>query len=404
MVLDVEQVLLNKIPESQKLEYKDYYFKDGKFNQLSDNNKNKLAKEISSFANAEGGTIVIGVGEDDKHNPTSIKDVGVDEDSFEIWEQSFRQYISAKIKPVIYGIECNIQEVDGKILILIEVPDSLSVPHAFNDGNKDTFHIRYGNTTNAMRLEELKTAFQSRELIEQKILKFRDDRLSKIISGEKIDGVDGKAMLILHLIPEWSMCLNSYVNLDGLKDLYKLDVFSPERYKGSDMRAGYEAYNHEGLQISAFTQDNLINSYTQAFYNGAIESVEIRMMNKPSPAHPGGTIIYRWDRFEEYLVLKIKDFIDVLEEIGIPKPYYIFTTLLNAKGMSSVYGEWGDPTPGGPLKSNIIKIVPAYFSDDTILSQALLPMITNLAHVFGFKYSSLYNQEGELNSDLFKEN
>ncbi len=64
-----------------------------------------------------------------------------------------------------------------------------------------------------MRLEELRAAFQSRELIEQKILKFRDDRLSKIISGEKIDGVDRKSMLILHLIPEWSMSLNSYVNL-----------------------------------------------------------------------------------------------------------------------------------------------------------------------------------------------
>nr|WP_276934037.1 hypothetical protein [Globicatella sulfidifaciens] len=52
MVLNVAQVFLNNIPESQKLEYKDYYFKEGKFNQLSDNNKNKLAKEISSFANA----------------------------------------------------------------------------------------------------------------------------------------------------------------------------------------------------------------------------------------------------------------------------------------------------------------------------------------------------------------
>nr|WP_276934041.1 hypothetical protein [Globicatella sulfidifaciens] len=178
-----------------------------------------------------------------------------------------------------------------------------------------------------------------------------------------------------------------------MTDLYKLDVFSPERYNGSDRRAGYESYNHEGLQISDFTQDNLVNSYTQDFYNGVIESVEIRMINKPSPSHPGGTTIWRWDQFEEYLVLKIKDFIDALEDIGIPKPYYIFTTLLNAKGMSFVYGEWGSPTSGGPLKSKIIKIVPAYFSDDTTLSQALLPMITNLAHVFGFKYSSLYNQK-----------
>ena len=55
MTLDIAQMYYNKIPESQKLEYKDYYFKEGKFNQLSDSNKSKLAKEISAFANAEGG-------------------------------------------------------------------------------------------------------------------------------------------------------------------------------------------------------------------------------------------------------------------------------------------------------------------------------------------------------------
>lgn len=403
MTLDIAQMYYNKIPESQKLEYKDYYFKEGKFNQLSDSNKSKLAKEISAFANAEGGTVVIGVGEDDKHNPISINDVGVNDESFEVWEQSFRQYISAKIKPVIYGIECHIQEVEGKVLIVIEVPDSISAPHAFNDGNKDSFHIRYGNTTNSMRLEELKIAFQSRELIEQKILTFRDDRLAKINSGEKTDGVDGKAMLVLHLIPEWSMNINSYVNLDRLKDNYKLDVFSPGRYEGSNRRSGYVSYNHEGLQISAFNVDNLLDSYTQTFYNGAIESVEIRMMNKASTRRSGGTTIWRWDQFEEYLVLKIKDFNDVLEEIGIPKPYYIFTTLLNVKGMISTYGDWEDVTPGGPLTSNIIKIVPAYFSVENTLPQALLPMVINLAHAFGFEYSSLYTREGKPNSDLFKE-
>ena len=403
MTLDIEQVYLNKLPESQKLEYKNYYFKDGKFNQLSDSNKNKLAKEITAFANAEGGSVIIGIGEDDNHNPTLIKHIGVDKNTFEIWEQSFRQYISSKIKPVIYGIECCIQEINGKFLIVIEVPKSLSAPHAFNDGNKDSFHIRYGNTTNAMRLEELKIAFQSRELIEQKILNFRDDRLAKINSGEKIDGIDGKAMLVLHLIPEWSMYLNSYVNLDGLKDVYKLDVFSPDRNEGSKRRSGNISYNSEGLQISAFNLDGLVDSYSQAFYNGSIESVEIRMMNKPSTSRYGVTTIWRWDLFEKYLVSKIKDFIDVLEEIGIPKPYYIFATLLNVKGMFSTYGDWEDVTPGGPLTSNIIKIVPAYFSVENTLPQALLPMATNLAHVFGFQYSSLYTQEGEPNSDLFKE-
>ena len=49
-------------------------------------------------------------------------------------------------------------------LILINIPKSMVKPHAFDDGNKDTFYIRYGNTINNMRLDDLREMFKGREI------------------------------------------------------------------------------------------------------------------------------------------------------------------------------------------------------------------------------------------------
>lgn len=399
--MDIVNIVENKLPEGQKLEFKKYFFEDGKFNRLLDKNKNALVKEITAFANADGGTIVIGIEEDENHNPLTLSDVGVNKENFETWEQSFRQFISAKIKPVIYGLTSKLVNYDDENLIMIEIPKSMMKPHAFDDGNKDSFHIRYGNTTNAMRLEELRSAFQDRDLLGQKIIQFRDNRLAKIYSGEVMGEIENQSLLVIHIIPEWSLGLNSYVDLKEFKENQKVDVLSPTRLNASERRRGWPSYNFEGLRIDTGEKEGLFDSYTQVFYNGIIECVEKRLMNVPSKYDQDKSIIFRWDRFEELLVEKIREFTQVLEEQNLPKPYNILVSLLNVKGKIATAGEWGDPTPSGALLQNIIKIIPAYYSDENGLEEALLPMMTNLAHVFGYEYSSLYTRDNLANSNIF---
>lgn len=138
-MVNIENILNEKLQEGQHLEYKDYYFENGKFNSLGQKQKNTLAKEICAFANAEGGTIVIGISEDKNHNPTEYSDTGVNQETFEQWEQSFRLFCKSKIRPVVHGIKCKLIDKDGNNLISIEVPKSIIKPHAFYDGNRDDF-------------------------------------------------------------------------------------------------------------------------------------------------------------------------------------------------------------------------------------------------------------------------
>src|SRR5690349_21370441 len=57
---EVEALVQNKEPESITLDYK------GDFTRSLDNAKKELAKDVSAFANSQGGTLILGVAEDEK--------------------------------------------------------------------------------------------------------------------------------------------------------------------------------------------------------------------------------------------------------------------------------------------------------------------------------------------------
>ena len=73
----VDELLSNKVQENQTLEYKEYNFENGKFNSLEQKQRSTLIKEICAFANAQGGTLILGIGEDENHNPTAAFGTGV---------------------------------------------------------------------------------------------------------------------------------------------------------------------------------------------------------------------------------------------------------------------------------------------------------------------------------------
>jgi len=385
-----------KLPGGQKLEYKQYTFTDGKFKNLEDNQKRKLSQVISSFANSDGGSLIIGIAEDDSHNPSTLNDVGVDQKSFENWEQSFRQYISSKIKPVIYGVECYIDQIEGVNLIKIDVPRSLNKPHAINNGSKDELYIRYGNMTNPMLLDDLRNAFGDKNITENKIKNFKNERLSMILGDEIFDDLNNNSALVVHIIPEASTKLDNYVDLKKAEQDQNLDVFSPTKMGG--FRRGNVIYNMDGIMVFYESSNNNLSSYTQLFHNGSLEATEVRLMNHINDVD-GKSYIYNWYKFEKLLANKIYSLSKVIEKAHISKPYYVFTTLLNVKGKQS-FGDVG-LYPESPIKRNIVHSVPSYINEEKNFASSLYPLLTSLANVFGIKNSSMYFEDGTPNMERF---
>ena len=67
---DLQALIDNQVFENRELEYKDYSFEGGK---LPDKQRDKFMKEIAAFANTNGGTIIIGMQEDENRGVSPSK-------------------------------------------------------------------------------------------------------------------------------------------------------------------------------------------------------------------------------------------------------------------------------------------------------------------------------------------
>ncbi len=97
--------------------------------QRSDGKKNEISKDISSFANSGGGTIVYGMKENG-HTPTEI-DVGFD--PTDITKEWLEQVINSRIQRRIAGVRVNQVPLDrtapSRVAYVVHVPQSQSAPH-----------------------------------------------------------------------------------------------------------------------------------------------------------------------------------------------------------------------------------------------------------------------------------
>ncbi len=374
----IQSLLDDKVMESDILEYKKYVFSNGKFNSLDQKEANTLMKEICSFANQNGGIIIIGLAEDDKHNPSEVADCNVKKEDFETWEQSFRNKIATTTIPVLYGISVFHVTVGESNCIIINIPRSILKPHAFNTGSKDEFYIRNGNESRPMRYNDLKNSFNSLEYTQKRISQFRDNRISLILDGELDESLATDTSLIIHIIPEWSLDSSNFLDLRSLMYKDKFKNISPGR-------RGSQFFNADGFIDVFGDSEKEYMSYVQLFMNGIVESGEIRLLNDYRD-----NIIYRWFVLEKLIAERIYEYCTELDSLGVKSDYHISVSLLNAKGKYAEYNSWGDKSP--IIKRSIIRTPIVKWSIRDSFENTIHPILTSLAHSFGLGMSSMYDE------------
>ena len=214
-----------KVSESNKIEFKKFSFPDGK---ITPEQKEKLEKEIAAFANADGGTIYIGIDESKDKVASQVIGVGCGTDKFDEIQLAIQSRLLAKVHPRIYGISMQCFPLsDTDMVMTITVPKSISRPHAVNDGNKDNFYIRHSNGVTNMSLDDLRREILSSVSYQNEIKKFRQDRVGMIISNEYIRHLQDGAKLVIHIIPLWSLEFGNSVDLSALNSWTGSDPFRP---------------------------------------------------------------------------------------------------------------------------------------------------------------------------------
>src|SRR5690606_34903955 len=118
----------NKIEENLNLDYK-----ASDSLQRNDKKTNEISKDVSAFANSDGGMIIYGIMEDkvNRHLPDSIDPIN----RKEISKEWLEQIIQSKIRPRISGIvihSITVNEESDLVVYAIEIPKS-NTAHQAND-------------------------------------------------------------------------------------------------------------------------------------------------------------------------------------------------------------------------------------------------------------------------------
>jgi len=373
----LQGLIQDRIFESKELEYKDYSFVDGK---IEDRVKTKLMQEIVAFANTYGGQIVIGIKEDQDQLPTEISGTNAKIGDFDGWLSSFRQIVLSRIRPHLHGIECTpVSLQDGDLAIVITVPKSLARPHSFWNGNKDEFFIRHANGIAYMDIDDLRNAFLYSDSIQTRIQRFKQDRISMLVSGETIPNLSNKGKLVIYIIPEWSFESGNTIDLKKAQE--------SGLFWGIASSTGNNRYNSDGYCI--FHTDfktHMVETYSQLFHNGIIEAVEARLFSNYRPNQ-----VYNWSKYQDAVFEALLSYEKLLSKLGVPKPWHIAGFFLNANGYSTAISEWCESSR---IERDIIQSQEGIWDDDVSLSQAIKPVFDTLSNAFGFEGSFCFDDAG----------
>jgi hypothetical protein len=117
----------NNVKESLHLEYK----ASAAIKKKDDGKKVEMARNVSAFANADGGQVVYGMTEKD-HEPAGL-DQGIGAKAYpEIW---FEQVLQQHITPSIAGLRPrHVPLGKSMVAVVIDVPATKGDPHQVSDG------------------------------------------------------------------------------------------------------------------------------------------------------------------------------------------------------------------------------------------------------------------------------
>jgi hypothetical protein len=370
----------NKVLEGKTLDYKQKLPSD------SEKDKKEFLADVSSFANASGGDLVIGVSES-KGIITAVGGLEVDDIDKEI--SRLESLIRTGIEPRTPSYRIQPVELkNSKYVLIIRVRQSWIGPHRVIFNKDYQFYSRNSNGKYPLDISEIRTAFDLSETITERIRKFREDRLAKIIANETPVPIGDNAKIVLHLIPITSFNLAQSVDIEKA---FSSDIgFTPISCKVAN-RHYEKRYNFDGIVFHSYQHDASPCSYAQLYRNGTIEAVD-GIILRPR----GHELRIRRKLYEKALIESLNDYISELKSLEVEPPIIIFLTLLEVKGyFMDVYSDPDIDEIHRIDRDNLLLPEVIMESYDLAPEKILKPCFDAVWNACGFPRDLYYNDAGE---------
>ena len=375
---DIEALISNEVRESRTIDYKKEL--PGK----TDDDKKELLADISSFANAGGGDLVFGI-EEEEGIPKKAEGVGGDLDAEKLRIESL---IRDGLQPRITGIGIKIVEGFSKgSVLIVRIPKSWNAPHMVVFKKSSRFFTRSNAGKYPMDVTEIRSAFLLSVELPEKIRRFRDERIGRIIANETPIKLCPGAQAILHMLPLASFSTDFKLDIGNL-NRYVIEI-QPIGFGGWDNR-----FNIDGFVTFAAPYDNDgTKSYCQLFRSGQLEAVytNLLVVANDIPCIPN-------IQYENRIFMATHKYLKLMKTLDVSCPILIYLTMTGVKGVY-MGSNWG--ASGAPIDRDIL-VLPdilvenyASISEDKEVAKIFRPIFDAIWNACGFAQSPNYNANGD---------
>jgi len=260
--------------------------------------------------------------------------------------------------------------------------------------NTSRFYCRNSAGKYQLDVQEIKNAFLATDSQADRIRRFLQDRIAKIMADETPIELSMPHRLVLHILP-----INSFLNqkrLDFSVD-YNLNLnFGPMGAMGWNNRYnldGYLTYQDSGGRMPCY-------SYCQIFFDGTIEAVYANILktNAGQNSQNGGASSIAGITYEQRVVKAIESYFKGYKSLGVEAPVVISLALLGCKGayMRTAHIDMIMELDDNKPIDRDVAILPNVQTDsfDKEVPTIMKPIFDAVGNAFGHPGSYNYTQDG----------
>jgi hypothetical protein len=345
----------------------------------NDDQRREFLADVSSFANAAGGDLVIGIVAA-KGIPTVIHPYMGNEDEERLrLEQMARDGLS----PRVPNLQTRAVPLSGGGYVLVlRVPKSYIPPHRVTFKNTGRFWARSSAGKYEPNVEELRRIFTEAPLLAERARAFRIERTARIAAHETPVSLKDGGIFVLHVVPFAAFDFGQSLSLDEVSA-------HPERFApigGAGIARHYQITFDGFLTVS--TAGGLSASqraYVQVFRTGVIEAVA------SSLAFDKERNFIARSKIQDWIIQYSRYYAMSLQMCGSEPPFAIMVSLVDAKGkilaQDAVHNAISEDLPSMALNRDQFHFVETIFQnvpdDDQDAAKQLKATLDHLANAAG---------------------
>jgi len=283
----------------------------------NDKGTKEFLADVSSFANARGGVLLVGIDEEDG---CAAEVVGLG-GSMDGVIQLMTQKIQSGIEPRVSGFVVRAIPVQNdRHVVVLHIPKSWVGPHMVTFKNTSRFYSRTSAGKYQLDVSEIRTHFEGSTQMGDRIREFRLQRISDVVSGATPAPMRSGASLILHAIPVAAFGPGFTIDLPEIGDVNSM--MRPIMSAGWSWRL-----NFDGLATYTNLDDGEIGTYVQLFRNGVVEAVDRRLLEgwNDQLLIPGTLL-------EQEVISMVGQFRKLFAHLGLRHPIAWLLSLVGVEG------------------------------------------------------------------------